>query len=144
MNMAANFRRRAGPPRLEHNFTGKKAGMNLSIDSSLTVQELQDRFRHSFPDLKLEFFFHGTEELNLAAGAGRSFSQTRIRDLCRRCGQEHYSVSGQVSIGQLEGALKEKFGLPARIYVLQDGYWVKSSRHDQRPLENSRQPIRLS
>lgn len=117
--------------------------MNLSIDSSLTVQELQDRFRHSFPDLKLEFFFRGTEELNLAAGSSRSFSQTRIRDLCRSCRQQHFSVSGQASIGQLEWELKERFGLPARIYVLQDGYWVKSSRHDQRPLAGSRPELML-
>lgn len=121
--------------------------MTLHVNSGLSLNELQQQFQQEFPQLKLEFFFNGTEGLNLSASLERSFPHARIRDLCNRCLHKNLELTENMTIHELEMALNKEFGLPARVYVRKDGYWLKSKTYDHIPLKQiggNKQSVRIA
>ena len=52
-----------------------------------------------------------------------------------------------MTIHELETAMNREFGLPARVYVRKDGYWLKSKTYDHIPLRQiggSKQSVRIT
>ena len=58
-----------------------------------------------------------------------------------------WKLAENMTIHELETAMNREFGLPARVYVRKDGYWLKSKTYDHIPLRQiggSKQSVRIA
>lgn len=111
--------------------------MKIHLDASTSLGDFQKRFSDLFPGKKLEFFFQGTEGLNLSGMLHKSFQGTRISELCPRCTFGDMELPENMTIIQFEQTIRQNLGLPVKVYLKKDGYWLRSGSYDHLPLANS-------
>ena len=101
--------------------------MPVAFDASQSLNEIQQHFSHSYPDLKLEFQFKGDEPINYAALMGRVFSQVQLSELLPHAKGVNLELEDYMTIEEVEEMFGRHFGIMVRIFLRKGGYWLKNN-----------------
>lgn|SRR5574343_475841 len=108
--------------------------MNLLINRSSYLSDIQKQFHQLFPERKLEFAFDGAEGLNLSARLSNSFPHIAIHELCEKCPNAELLIDSSMTIEQVETLFQRLFGIPARVFIRQGVYWLRNATFKSMPL----------
>ena len=110
--------------------------MKLHINMSSYLNDVQESFERSFPDLKLEFLFSGNEDLLFSARLGQSFPHIRLNEFCQATQKASLDIEDRMTVKEVENLFRQHFGLPAQVFIKKGVYWLKSPAFDSRRLLN--------
>ncbi|MFQ5448751.1 MAG: hypothetical protein ACE5FF_17645, partial [Saprospiraceae bacterium] len=98
----------------------------MRINDLRTIFDLQKEFMQEFPYLRLEFFKdthlagQGTKEVTILDG------KELVGDVRKVHNRGYIKLDGNLTVGGLEQAFAEIFGLHILIYRKSFGEWIKS------------------
>ena len=99
----------------------------LHIDAGSILSDVQEEFQKIFPDLKLEFFFSSDERLNTSHHLPHGFPYISIGELCDCTRETTIDIMDTMTVAEVEEQFRQRFGLPAKIYVRTGEYWLKNN-----------------
>lgn len=119
--------------------------MEIQINDSRTISELQRDFNKEFPFLKIEFFDapHRTEK---ALPKSKMFSHDKKIGSCRRTHTSgKLSVTARDTVSSFENEFWKRFGLSAQVFRKSGNLWIETSLTDSWSLERqNREGLELS
>jgi hypothetical protein len=101
--------------------------MPVAFDSTQSLNEIQQHFSLSFPDLKLEFQFKGNERFNQAALTGKVFTQVQLSELLPQAKGANLELEDSMTIEEVEEMFGKHFGIMVQIFLRKGGYWLKNN-----------------
>ncbi len=109
--------------------------MELLISDKVQIADLQKKFSQEFPYLKVEFFslahvdHHGLPRSQM-------YASSLILGSCRKKHNEgHMTISQKDTVGAVEKAFWEQFGLTAEIFRKSGKIWIETTLSDAWTLE---------
>jgi hypothetical protein len=110
--------------------------MLLSINDTMTVGELEDRFAECFPALKISFYSKGHKRFESSEDQFRFPAQMKIGDIRKIHQNEVYEIKSWFPVARVEKDLKEKFGLNIQIFRYNgNGKLVQTTASDELTLQ---------
>ncbi|MBL7744551.1 MAG: hypothetical protein JNN00_13860 [Chitinophagaceae bacterium] len=103
----------------------KLTDMVLHISQSRTLKETQDEFNNAYPYLRIEFYRNS--EPGLARRHLKNFMPMTAAGLKQNGELEIYD---QMTVGQLENAFKERFGLNVQLSRRSGTLWLETTMTD--------------
>ncbi len=122
-------------------FSDCNSKMSLHLHTSSPLCEIQSEFSKNFPGLKLEFIFHGDEQLNLSSNLHHSFLYTPVNEFLENCTCENIIIEDSMTLKEVESIFKTSWHLPAQVYVITGGYWQKSRSTEGKQLKEYNNPF---
>lgn len=112
------------------NFEKKLTLMELVINETKTVGEIQKAFSKRFPYLKISFFKnpHAAGEASPLSEMYRS--DELIKDIRHKDKNGIISIDGDMKVNQLEMLFQEVFGLSVQIFRKSGGNWLQTTTTD--------------
>lgn len=102
--------------------------MEIHINDSRTILDVQREFNKEFPYLKIEFFGLPYPNSNVTSLKSHIYTGDRKLAQCRKMHHEgKLNVSGSLSVANLERELWEKFGLSALVFRKSGKLWIETS-----------------
>lgn len=119
--------------------------MEILINDTRTISEVQRDFSLTFPYLKIEFFSTPYEE-------GRALPKSKMFMPDRRLGtirqmhtEGNLAVTGSNKVCELENNLWQNFGLSAQVFRKSGNLWIETSLTDSWTLERqNREGLEMS
>lgn len=109
--------------------------MEIQINDSRTILDVQKEFSREFPFLKIEFFETPHSE-KAPSPKSKMYAHERTLAQCRKIHEEGaLHISPENSVAQIEKELWEKFGLSAQIFRKSGKLWIETSLTDSWTLE---------
>lgn len=109
--------------------------MEIIINDTRAVSEIQKEFARQFPFLKLEFFDMPHRE-NEALPKSKIFSHDKKLGTCRKKHNEGVlNISPKNTVSGLENELWKNFGLSAQVFRKSGNLWIETSLTDSWTLE---------
>ncbi|HEY6502798.1 MAG TPA: hypothetical protein VIZ28_02375 [Chitinophagaceae bacterium] len=99
--------------------------MVLHISKDRTLKEVQDEFTNGYPFLRIEFYRNS--EPGFARRHLKSFMPLIAAGLKQNGELEIYDL---MTVGQLENAFREKFGLPVQVSRRSGTIWLETTMTD--------------
>ncbi len=109
--------------------------MTISLHTCSPLQEIQSTFTKYFPGLKIDFIFHGNEDLVFSNAHHSSFLFTPVCELYPDCTEEQIVLKETMSTKEVELLFENAWHLPAKVYADVDGYWQKNSKTENQLLK---------
>jgi len=105
--------------------------MDIIIDDSNTLLEVQKKFSKHFLYLKLEFFGFETNDEKVFS------KENMIKDLNKTIGEVrhhhlrgHVSINGQQKVSTLENHFRENFGINVQVFRKSGNAWLQTIATD--------------
>lgn len=122
-------------PTLKQIVQSKYNNMEILINDSKTINEVQRDFSREFPFLKLEFF-DAPYQQNKALPKSKMFSHDRKIGTIRKVHQDGKLVLDKnEKVSELETELWKNFGLTAQVFRRSGNLWIETSLTDSWTLE---------
>lgn len=119
--------------------------MEILINDTRTIREVQKDFSKEFPFLKVEFFDAPYKEQK-ALPKSKMFSSDRKIGSIRKSRKEgNLTVNGSETVSDFEKELWNVFGLSAQVFRKSGNLWIETSLTDSWTLEQqNREGLELS
>lgn len=113
--------------------------MEMIIEKSKTLHEVQEAFHSLFPYLKLEFY--KGEHLQAVGSAKQDTleSHLSITDVQQKNEEGSLSIQGSMSVAALEQAFQETFGLSVQVFRKSGTTWLQTTTSDSWTLNEQNQ-----
>lgn len=109
--------------------------MLLYISDYKTVEDLQDRFNHCFPYLKIEFYKDAGNDVKEFRKPELVKSHTLIGEIRNKPGPEILEIKSWDKTASVKQHLKDIFGLKVQVFRLHMDYWIPTSYSDELTLK---------
>ena len=102
----------------------KPGAMKLEIKADELISDVQGRFNHCFPYLKLEFFKGHT---NLRLPARTLTADSRIGDITDGLADGDIQLTDTITVAELEDIFNERFGLHVHVLRKSGNIWLETT-----------------
>ena len=119
--------------------------MEILINDSRVISEIQSDFSKEFPFLKIEFFDAPYSEKK-ALPKSKIFSNDKKLGSCRRMHNTgRLQITGSSTVSSVESEFWKKFGLSVQVFRKSGNLWIETSLTDSWTLEQqNREGLELS
>lgn len=111
----------------------------FTLNTNMTLQQVQETFSEAFPYLKLEFF---VEPHKQGEGSARSQmvpkqwdAELLVKDIKELTELIELPIISTDTVAQFEMALEENFGLHAQVFRKSGNTWLETTRTDSDTLK---------
>ncbi|MDP3928486.1 MAG: hypothetical protein Q8R57_05650 [Bacteroidota bacterium] len=104
--------------------------MNLLINNSKTIANIQDDFQSLFPYLKIEFFKAQHQSGEPSAKEHVISGSLTLQELNPSLVSGEIEVISGLKVGELEQLFAEKFGLSVQVFHKSGSVWLQTTRTD--------------
>jgi hypothetical protein len=111
--------------------------MELSIKGNDSIKKVKEDFHAKFPNLKIEFFYHGHFEGEGSPAADMVKGDVTVNELQSHTSDGNITYSGSMKIGDLESVVKEKFGLNIQVFRKASRVWLETMNSDNWTLDEA-------
>ena len=109
--------------------------MEIVINDSKTISELQKQFTKEFPFLKIEFF-DTPYDSEQPAPKSKMYSHDRKISVCRKKHNDGaIEIEKNVTVAKFERELWDTYGLSAQVFRKSGNLWIETSLTDSWTLE---------
>ena len=105
--------------------------MILHIQNSLMVEDVQDHFSECFPWLKLEFYSKPHRSKKASSEKDLVDPKTTITEITKDHKAGTLEIKSSDTVGYIETALKNLFGLNAQIFRKENNSWIQTTTSDK-------------
>lgn len=109
--------------------------MEMIINDSRTIRELQQEFNNTFPFLKLEFFDVPHAEKKALPKSRMIPNDRKIGTIRKNHREGKLIITENETVSQLENDLWNNFGLSAQVFRKSGNLWIETSLTDSWTLE---------
>ena len=109
--------------------------MEINVNSSSTLSQIQEAFKAHYPYLKLAFFKiteGGPQEFNKAHLL--TDQSATLESLGNASAQGAISINGHLKVSTLEQHFMEQFGIPVQVFRKSGSAWLQTSTSDNETL----------
>ena len=109
--------------------------MEITINGTSTLSQIQEAFKSHYPYLKLAFFktTHGGSQIFNKAHL-ISDQMATIKSLSTVDTQESLSINGHLKVSTLEQHFMEQFGIPVQVFRKSGSAWLQTNTSDNETL----------
>ena len=104
--------------------------MELTINGTRYIQEVQHDFNAAYPYLKLEFFRQLVGEPSPASAGNLLKHSLKIQDARRMQQNGVLEVTDSMRVSDLEDELKQRYGLSAQVFRKSGNVWLETTMSD--------------
>lgn len=104
--------------------------MEILIDKSKKLSEIQTEFQKRFPYLKIEFYKMEHAEGEGSPKDGTLNTDLTIEQVLKNDVTGTIKIQGLMTVAELESTFKETFGLSAQVFRKSGSIWLQTSATD--------------
>jgi hypothetical protein len=109
--------------------------MQLCIEPTSKISDIQKAFNNVFPFLKIEFFNNRSYARSGFSAKKMLPSNTMIGEVQPATGPGNIQVTGKMKVSELESWFREKFGLAAQVFRRSGNLWLETTITDNWTLD---------
>lgn len=110
--------------------------MVLHIYNHLTIEDIQERFTKCFPGLKLEFYKTPHDSRKKIITPDFIKPEEKIGSLIGLHEQGNLELKSWHTVGFVEKAFRNRFGIYAQVFRLEKGAWIQTTGTETLTLMN--------
>jgi len=108
----------------------------MIINKNISISEIQNTFREEYPLLDLRFFRKPHKEYRGSMAVDEEKENVLLGRLNPNIQNGQIDISGTITVGQLETAFEEAFGLHVQVFRKSGKTWLQTSITDHWSLEH--------
>jgi hypothetical protein len=110
--------------------------MNIEINSSKSIENIQRSFNSAYPYLKLEFFTQAHEKGQATAGKYMVNPKKLIGDYSKENITSSLNVTDSMTVFELEKLFESNFGLHVQVFRKSGRIWLETTATDDWTLQS--------
>ena len=107
--------------------------MKIKIQGS--IKQIKDTFTEIYPGLKLEFYSQAHSPHKGSRAGDELADDTDLSGISKESKEHSIDINDQITVGELEKAFEDFFGLHVQIYRKSKDIWLQTSSTDDWTLE---------
>lgn len=104
--------------------------MEILIDKSKKLSEIQNEFQKRFPYLKIEFYKTAHAEGEGSPKQGTLNTDLTIEQVLNKDVEGTIKIQGLMTVAELESTFKETYGLSTQVFRKSGSIWLQTSATD--------------
>lgn len=104
--------------------------MELAINDSKTIKEIQDEFNDAFKYIKLEFFNKPHEVGEASAKKDLLDNSQSLGEIRTVHNEGELVITADMLVSQVETAFEDKFGVHVQVFRKQNNIWLETTNTD--------------